>query len=436
MQVWRFVVFTSFLLSGFAEGKVVKDTRWMAPDKRFVYLSKFAFKIGNGSFKYRIKLGTHTNSPALEKNVTLPLLIFLDNHWIEVDRLPACERSKKVMTTRQVIVQKDNEWSPWVTGVLHQSIRPHVWYFAFSDCQELLGPTSGPFPVMFESVMLQEDGSQFSYELLGTRFAAAMQALSYIVMMLVFLKRELELMRTQPLHPIIQVLNVAILSSAAGSLLNMTHLFFYAHNGTGLTLCDVLSEVLSMLSQMLVTTILLLIALGYTLRTGDLAKVRVGSAPALPVVATVCVGHLVLVAIGNHMADDSRFKFHSNEGAIGWTIVCIRIALYAIFLVACSNTYLASPASRLQAFLRTYTIASSLYFLAFPLLFIVTSIFAPYLRHKIMSNGVWLVQIASLSWLATLFLIPKSQYFSVSSLGHGLLPSFRSWVRGFSKSLE
>merc|ERR1719221_2243420 len=97
------------------------------------------------------------------------------------------------------------------------------------------------------------------------------------------------------------------------------------------------------------------------------------------------------------------------------------MALYCWFFVSMRQTYGEAPA-RIQSFVTRFHIASSLHYLSYPSLFLVAPLFAPYLRHKFMLAGLFLMQASSLAWYTQMFLT-RGQYFEVSALGSNILPT-------------
>jgi len=163
------------------------------------------------------------------------------------------------------------------------------------------------------------------------------------------------------------------------------------------------------------TTLLISIALGYTLlhmSMDELALLK-------PITLAVCVVHAALVAAGK-LCGDSNFKYHENEGVVGWALLALRLGLYMWFVVAIKASQ-QKGGFRLQAFLQQFCTAGTIYFLAYPVLFVVVQVFAPYLQHPIMQTGLLTMQTASHCWLASLFL-SRGNYFKASVLGSSLLP--------------
>merc|ERR1719171_2868688 len=131
------------------------------------------------------------------------------------------------------------------------------------------------------------------------------------------------------------------------------------------------------------------------------------------------VVHAALVSFGK-LQDESASKYHENEGAIGWVLLSVRLMLFVWFLFATQASQ-REGGLRLQQFLHSFRLAGSVYFLAYPILFVVVQIFAAYLRHRILQIGLLAMQTASSLWLAQLFL-SRGAYFKVSALSSSFLP--------------
>merc|ERR1712039_376164 len=133
---------------------------------------------------------------------------------------------------------------------------------------------------------------------------------------------------------------------------------------------------LFMASQVLHTTLILIIAQGHTLLpsssgviSGHGCDVRFMKG----VVAVVLVLHAALVGLGK-LQDGASFKHHENDGPVGWAILAIRLALYTWFLQSL-HVLRQRAGFRLDAFLQQFRIAGSIYFLAYPVIFMVVQAF-------------------------------------------------------------
>merc|ERR1712072_921946 len=127
--------------------------------------------------------------------------------------------------------------------------------------------------------------------------------------------------------------------------------------------------------------------------------------------------HAALVSFSK-LQDESACKYHENEGAVGWVLLSVRLLLLSWFVFAVQASQ-QQGGLRLHDFLQLFQVAGTIYFLAYPLLFMVVQIFAPYLQHPIMQIGLLAMQTASVVWLAELFL-SRGTYFKISALSTSL----------------
>lgn len=181
-----------------------------------------------------------------------------------------------------------------------------------------------------------------------------------------------------------------------------------------------------MFSQVTQTTLLIAIAMGYTLlpsRNNCIGVVR-------SIAGVSFFVHAALVSFGK-VQEETASKFHENEGAVGWVLLSVRLMLFGWFVFSIQASQ-QEGGLRLHSFLHKFKLAGSLYFLAYPVLFVVVQIFAEYLRHPILQVGLIITQSASNVCLAELFLT-RGTYFKVSSLSSSFLPGCHG-LGGYDKT--
>ena len=75
----------------------------------------------------------------------------------------------------------------------------------------------------------------------------------------------------------------------------------------------------------------------------------------------------------------------------------------------------------MEHFLQKFVIAGSVYFLSYPLVFVITALFVPYMRYKVMMLGSFFMRFGSYLWMARLFMT-RGEYYEVSTLKSSFLP--------------
>jgi hypothetical protein len=139
----------------------------------------------------------------------------------------------------------------------------------------------------------------------------------------------------------------------------------------------------------------------------------------IPVVFIVGVMHVLLVGFGK-IKDDASYKFHENEGVVGWILVIVRLFIYMWFIWAVSATS-GEASIKVRSWLRKFTAVSTLVFLAWPVMFTFAAFFPAYMRHRVMLFGMFLNRSIVYTWLSGMFLF-RGEYFSLSTLNTSFLP--------------
>jgi hypothetical protein len=271
--------------------------------------------------------------------------------------------------------------------------------------------------IEFEFHAKQFDGSELSVEARLMPIAEGVALICLTALLFRGVKQSLEFRRSAgALHPVIWALAVGVALQYASQVLHMIHLMKYRVDGEGIWMFDVLAEVFFMISQVGHATLLIAIAQGYTLL---LYKDCRFDSSRLAFVATLAA-HAALVCFGKMQEGTSSHRHHKNDGPVGWAILVIRLVLFWWFSRSARATQ-ELGGLRLTEFMKRFELAGSLYFLAYPSVFFIAQVFAPYLRHPIMQVGMLSVQGASVLWLTDLFL-SRGAYFKVSALSSSLLP--------------
>ena len=356
-----------------------------------------------------------TLRPFGTKEPSITADVFLDLEWDKVEQEEkACDRQKYRRASGNAKIPSNGEWSEWISGTLSQSARPYIWYVAASDCRNELG---SPTRLKFEFVARQEDGNEFSVEMIGSYTIVLFELIFFsLLCWRIWLECKKQLKSADTLHPVIITVLAMVGLHFAAVLCQFIHLHVYWHDGQGVKALDVFAEILNVLSQVIGTSLLILIALGYTLLHSKLGNLDV----VIPVVFIIGVLHVLLVGFGK-IKDDASYKFYENEGAIGYILLVLRIMLLVWFVWAVRETTKEATGNKLKNFLQTFLLAGSVYFLSYPLVFLITGLFVPYWRYKIMLGGAFIMRFCSYIWMLRLFLM-KGDYFEVSTLKSSFLP--------------
>eukprot|EP00931_Biecheleriopsis_adriatica_P017058 TRINITY_DN12367_c0_g1_i4.p1 TRINITY_DN12367_c0_g1~~TRINITY_DN12367_c0_g1_i4.p1 ORF type:complete len:447 (-),score=94.25 TRINITY_DN12367_c0_g1_i4:169-1476(-) len=380
-------------------------------DQQWHFLGKFGYAIGTGRYDVRLRLRQELGE---EDDLPRPdLEVFLDEDWPRADGLAACRRALEVPARRshsRIVPGEFGEWGRWHSGALFQKVRPHIWYFALSDCRDQYAggiadaSQRASYSIDYEIRWTQFDDSELSLEM---RYMPAASWCAITVLTILGFRLAFKCHSTSKsagrLHPAIPGLAAAITLQWASQMLHLLHLRTYMQDGVGIHAADMLAEVLFELSQVAGASLLIALAQGYTLVRSKLRDLQLA-----PVVATVAMLQVLLAAVGK-LQGESSCKYHESEGMVGWIMLFLRMSLLAWFR------------SSLEA-LSSKGGARAAYFLAFPAVFLFVQVLAPYLQQPVLETCMLSVQTTSLLWLADLFLARRGVYFEASELSASLLP--------------
>ncbi|CAK0904900.1 unnamed protein product, partial [Prorocentrum cordatum] len=107
-------------------------------ENHWKYLSKFGYGIGTGEFQVRLQL-VQPKTLVDDKTARIQFNVYLDEDWPGVESMDeVCSRTTKAKQVREIELVSQGKWGAWVNGSLSQKIRPHIWFFAVSDCKKVL----------------------------------------------------------------------------------------------------------------------------------------------------------------------------------------------------------------------------------------------------------------------------------------------------------
>lgn len=243
-------------------------------------------------------------------------------------------------------------------------------------------------------------------------------------------------------HLILKLVRTAYLIQLVSIILEVLHQVTYRSNGYGIWIFDFTSEIFEGVSQTLISFVLLCIGNGWTIQK---RKVRNKYDPSImealndpslldidnPVLLLLVIFMFlsIILQLVNKLYDESFMKFHDHETYAGLFLVLLRAVFGVLFFLSLRNIVEKErnrgAGQQFLGFLNRIMFFGSLWFLAFPLIVILASFVAHYLRHFLVSAGVLLTQTLCLFVLSYEFSSNKSLFARFSQVQQdGMLPGF------------
>lgn len=375
-------------------------------DPGWQYIGKFGYGLGRGTYEAKVRAPQH------ELSLNVDLELFVDEDWTQAVALPPCSPELRALARIKKQLTAGSDWGLQASGKLLQNVRPHIWYFTLSTCNMGFNATE---VVDFELHMYQQDGSELSVELRYMIGATLVTMLCLSAFVGFFIARCRYIRHgVGEVHPVILILACSLVLQWVSQVLHLLHLQLHETNGIGESGLETSADMLFMLSQVAISTLLIVMANGFSFlssRGDELAAAK-------PIAAAVAFLHMVLVGYSKLLGDHAD-KHHDNGGVPGLGLVAVRVLLCSCFVARIKT--LRQQHMRLEGFLPSFQLAGSMYFLAYPIIYVFAKVFAHYMQHPIMHLGLVAMQAAASLWLACLFL-NRGSFFHVSALSCSILP--------------
>jgi hypothetical protein len=370
------------------------------------FLGKFAYSTGTGTADIKFV-------PSVRKNFVLPkikpkklpgnakMALFIDTDWDEIhnDKTLTCEQKlsraksiKQFSKAKQAPQQQELTFDFKVS----QSIRPHVWFIVLANCEAENLPVRDKQGIQLDYVLRFEDsdGSHFGYDEGGLYEIHLILLFAWVGFLMKGLHEITELRkRGREITPLLIVFACASVTYWLSLFTEVIHLHIYQDDGVGSPVCNMLSTLLLLAFKCIIACAFLVVAWGYTITTNTFAPFQ---AYFVPVFIFVTFANVIFSILASTMS--SPFTYHDFESFAGGVLVFFRVLLFIGFAVGVKSTLSGKAimaqfdkdkrlSMKSKTFLKQFAVFAGLWYLSLPVLTIVSSIIAPYLRHKVVSLG-------------------------------------------------
>jgi len=299
---------------------------------------------------------------------------------------------------------------------------PHVWYFALIDCSNN-DPNfiNDNVPVVADVKIVGVEGTHFSHDEIGLLpFSVIFSIILGACLVYSIYKCAIDSMKMEKLDYPSCFLIGSIFLQFCSLFCDSIYLTAYSINGEGIKFFHILSIILEIGSQFIMTTIIMMFAMGWAVTNRQMIETK----KLVSIISAGLFIHLLLAGLTNPL-NDMYNKFHEFEGIQGFLLISLRLGIFAFSLYSLNETKKVCT-RRQHSFISWFGYIGSLYQLAFPFMIILGMIFVPYLRYRIVKFGNLFVQIISLI-LMTNLLTGKNEYYKLSTKSLTQLPGFKNY---------
>jgi len=202
------------------------------------------------------------------------------------------------------------------------------------------------------------------------------------------------------------------------------HMWRISSSGTGIPTIELLGELTWWIGQVIVSCVLVGIAWGWTLDNSHIRnEISFLKNPTKLMIPALIGLHIVFIVVGRQY-DDAHSKYHKSDSFWGSLMILVRFLLGGVFiygmLILTKNEN--SPTKR--NFLFKLAAVGCIYFFSIPIIVLIASFVASYLRHQVVTIGGILIQTAALFGLSVLFMT-RNEFVRMSTLSASSLPMKR-----------
>ena len=220
----------------------------------------------------------------------------------------------------------------YVTRTERNWRRPVMYYMAVMDCDDNIHNALGAnrfSRIQIEAVMTANE-DHFPYEKQGIIWTDALLLLTYCALFFFVCRNMYSFEETFGTRntPHIYCL-IAMALQAFAICCDLAHWVQYASDGEGLMVLDVFGTIFDLLSECMMTLVVLMLANGWYTRfkTYDIDD---GMETYAPLFLLVIMMHVLFGALG-YVDQDAQHKYHDFQGWVGAVLICTKLTLVAAF---------------------------------------------------------------------------------------------------------
>ena len=425
-NVW--IVSLSLVLLSFAlPAEAHKVTKTIRLDRfareKWHYVARFGCGIGQCDFSFKLSL-SQSIKYLFPNSKTLPLRMVV---YVSGDTWPYPMNTQDVKIRTQMSkfvkiaeLPIDGSSSETYSYPLLHGARTRIYYFFLADLEgTLAGKTYiKNLRLIIDFAARNTDGSYISQEEYGMQTFHLLMAVLFLAFCLMSLSKTLKYYRKEGEldYPFI-LLNAACFIEFLSLLSEWLHLILLEYTGSGYFVPNLFSSLFSIITQLIVTSLLILVASGWSITYYQIEDVE------LLVLTSVLVGffHLVFAILGQAYNDDP-FNTHDYENWAGVILIISKVCLFGLFLMLLLQTY-RKAIQKLQNFTIGFGLLGSTYLLALPVTVLIVSTLGDlHTRHRAVTISNIVLESATQLLLTYMLTSKKSAYHKVSYKGSSGLP--------------
>jgi hypothetical protein len=389
------------------EGKVNKGT---LKGRDWIYVDKFAYGYGVGTFGYTIKYK--------EQMPNLQWLFYDDqgNNWTKIynGKLSCDEKVALAMETHM------NNTVPngvYAERYIKDTVNPHFFYFAIAQCNSSI-------EVEYDVIMTQGDHSkwvyQFSYDEQGLAQMYLFYFILFIIGAVVHGYAIWCFVQSDSYHTLVKLFTFCIALEGVSVFCMFVHYAVYSGDGIGAPGLKGIGELMDMAAQITFMLLVVLVAKGWCISGTQIE----GRIPILVGLGVVIVTYLAMF-IWENVGLNPASVLYVYQTAPGIIIIVVRSLVMVYFLWCIRKTYIDENKESKRMFYLYFGIVYFIWFLSLPIVTVIAQLLTHHevLRQKVVMilyvtfNAIFLMVLQYLLWPSRAY-----EYFQISARNIDTMP--------------
>ena len=296
---------------------------------------------------------------------------------------PSCKEKQELAfkIDRPRIPLDGSEVISWVTKTERNWYHPEMYFMAVMDCDEQIQKVIGDnkYGKVIVNAKMTANNDHFSYEKQGEMKTDLVLMGCFIVL---FYFNCIDLSKHSRMHETKNTPHMycifAMSFNALAIVCNLFHNVQYSRDGEGIVVLDVFGTIFDMVSECIVTLVVLMMANGWYTRfqkfDWDDALETYGPLWVLVIMIHICFGAF------SYIDNDAYHKYHDYHGWVGYCLIVAKLVLVLVFLYYYSYTKEVLRNEALK-FYKQFVPIGVLYLLSDPLIILTSFLWEEYNRQ-------------------------------------------------------
>ena len=324
---WLWSIIWACILYCVSAETIFRPVKFIGNDK-FCLLSKFVVGAGNiGKFDVKGRFVTPFGQP--EDQYKLDVLFYEDSHWKRVHQTNHWfDRKELNNTSSEIVIKGNGEWSKAFGVEIDILSETHIWYATVVDCEGTMHLSNRNMPMIEFELTMKNDNSHFSFEDQYTLILFAALLLLFVWLLgrnILYFYYQSENYKASE-DPIVYLM-IGTFADLWWIVLMFVHLYIFNQDGQGIYILTVLSRFSYMISQILITWIILIIVYGWTISFKSIND----RDHSIILILFVLMVHVMIAGLTFFDKDDYH-KFHDFSWMQGVITILLRFILYSAFI--------------------------------------------------------------------------------------------------------